>query len=235
MLLAIALFYAIVCTPVYLWSSSDVLVRESVFPQIWDFVQSLTQFLFYWIMLAFCTFLAVDRGLRGSLSILGWYAVATVCMNIGAMLVGTAMLGNRFEWDSFTDDLLYAMLDVLLMLLIYGISFFLIWLIFTRVTDSGKRTACLPFVKLADLKNRLQLTLLVLAAVPSVLRLISRLIYDLYNGAPQNTADLLWMIFFYLADFLSIAVGYLVLFLLVDRLNRAKEKKIEKTVSGNHF
>ena len=63
------------------------------------------------------------------------------------------------------------------------------------------------------------------AAVPSVLQLIGRLIYDLGVGAPTGKNDLIVMISYYLADLASIAIGYLAILLLTDRLTEHKEPR----------
>ena len=233
-LLAIAVFYAAVCTPVSLWSSSDVLIKETGFPQIWDLVQSLVQFLFWWISLAFFTVLALNGGMKEILRFLWWNIAAVIGMNIGSMLVGTAILGSLFEWDTFADDLLYALLEVLLALLLIGLAILFIWLLLLR-KKAKIRCEYIPFRKVFDLCNRLQVTLLILAAIPSAVRLISRVIYDAFYGAPQNTADLLWMIFFYFADLLSVFAGYLFLFLLISRMESAKEKEVDETLPGDHI
>jgi len=44
----IVLFYAAICTPVNIWINSDILIAETLFPTVWDFVIELVNYAFYW-------------------------------------------------------------------------------------------------------------------------------------------------------------------------------------------
>ena len=50
-------------------------------------------------------------------------------------------------------------------------------------------------------------------------------IYDIGIGAPTGKKDLIVMIAYYLADLVSIAIGYLAILLLTDRLTDSKEPR----------
>ena len=73
-LAGIALFYAAVCTPVYLWSVSDVVIADTAFPAVWDMVQQLVHYCFYWTAFAFLIYLAARYTLRACRGFLFWYA-----------------------------------------------------------------------------------------------------------------------------------------------------------------
>ena len=52
-LLILSAFYAFVCTPIFHLCSSNILLRDSVYPIVLDFLMSFLNYLFYWIAFSF--------------------------------------------------------------------------------------------------------------------------------------------------------------------------------------
>ena len=195
LLFSVAIFYAAVCTPVYQWSSTDVAVSE-VFLLIWDFLQSIVRFSFFWIAAAVVLVTVQTR--QTTLYVL--------LLHFGSLGVGLLMMRDL---DSIGADLLGALLSVALdavQLLLFRLIAFLIL--------ERKPSASVPVS-----------AMLLCAAVPSAAQILNRVRYDIAVGAPTGKGDLIVMIASYLADLASIAIGYLAVLLIADRLLTEKEKR----------
>lgn len=227
-LFAVALFYAAVCTPIYLWSSSDILVKETVFPQIWDFIQSLLQFAFYWIAAAYLVYLVYTDHTRGAARFLVPLAIASCIHWLGSLAVGTAMLGTDFSWEILSEDLFYALFDVLIDMVQFALMLFIAYWYVERKDGREALQNDLPIAKLFDKTNRFECAVFFCVLLPSAIHLISRVRYDISFGAAQNLTDLLWMIFFYLTDLLSILIGYLAVILLIGWIDGKEKKTMEE-------
>ncbi len=203
LLFSIAVFYAAVCTPVYQWSSTDIAVSE-VFILVWDFLQSIVRFSFFWIAAAIV--LATVQTRQKTLNVLLISIGASLLLHFGSLGVGLLMMRDL---DTIGSDLLDAFVSVVLdavQLLLFRLIAFLIM--------ERKPSASVPVN-----------AMLLCAAVPSLAQVLNRIRYDLAVGAPTGKSDLIVMIASYLADLASIAIGYLAILLILDRLLTKKENR----------
>ncbi|MBR7098826.1 MAG: hypothetical protein IKC59_05360, partial [Clostridia bacterium] len=99
-LLALALFYALICTPVYILSSTNITLSETVFPLVWDFVQDAVQFLYYWTAFAFVFYFAVQFSLGHAKKIVFTYAACSFGRYFLSLFVGYLMLAGTSGWSS---------------------------------------------------------------------------------------------------------------------------------------
>lgn len=203
LLFSVALFYAAVCTPVWVWITNDIGVSD-VFRQIWDFLLDAVKFAFYWLAVAFV--LRSVRDSRRAKTVLLLAGSASVLLNFGSLAAG--LLLTR-DLETIGADLFSAALSVLL-----DVAQFLLFRLFAYLTVEHHQSDRIP-----------TRAMLLCAAVPSVFQLIGRLIYDIGIGAPTGKKDLIVMIAYYLADLVSIAIGYLAILLLTDRLTDSKEPR----------
>ncbi len=203
LLFSVALFYAAVCTPVWVWITNDIGVSD-VFRQIWDFLLDAVKFAFYWLAAAFV--LRSVRDSRRAKTVLLLAGSASVLLNFGSLAAG--LLLTR-DLETIGADLFSAALSVLL-----DVAQFLLFRLFAYLTVERHQSDRIP-----------TRAMLLCAAVPSVFQLIGRLIYDIGIGAPTGKKDLIVMIAYYLADLVSIAIGYLAILLLTDRLTDSKEPR----------
>ena len=123
LLFSVAIFYAAVCTTVYQWSSTDVAVSE-VFLLIWDFLQSIVRFSFFWIAAAVVLVTVQTR--QTTLYVLLIAVGASLLLHFGSLGVGLLMMRDL---DSIGADLLGALLSVALdavQLLLFRLIAFLI-------------------------------------------------------------------------------------------------------------
>lgn len=199
-----AVFYAAVCTPIYQWSSADIAVSE-VFTLIWDAVQSLVRFAFFWTAAAFV--LVAVRNYGKSRAILLLAGGADLLLQAGSLAAGLIMMR---ELDSIGLDLIDLAISVALDVCQLALFRLVAYLTLERPRHS--ETDPLP-----------TRALVVCAAIPSILQILSRILYDAAVGAPTGKTDLIVMITYYLIDLASIAIGYLAILLISDRLLTKKE------------
>jgi len=78
------------------------------------------------------------------------------------------------------------------------------------------RSYVFPFTKLLTFQNPLQKCALAGGAVVALLKMVSRLIYDISYGLPTSVADALWIAVYYLLDiFVGFAVCLFITYLLM--------------------
>ena len=233
LILGLSVFYCAVCSPVSVWANGDILIAETVFPTVWDLFQTLIAFSIYWIAIAFLILLSHGFDLRGTMPFFGCYCLAALIRYFGSLLIGTLMMNQFSDREVFFENLAYSGLDILLDLVQFAVIFLLIYLLFLRKSTAKMRAVLFETPDWFKHPNRLSGTVLSTIAVPSLVRLFSRIVYDISWGSAESTVDLFWMIFFYATDIISIVCGYFaVVFLL--RIQKIPQKKEEDFLSG-HF
>ena len=235
LLIGIAAFYSIVCTAVYHWAQSDILVADSVFPSIWDMVQQIVQIAFYWIAFAFFIFLSAQHTVKGTIAFLWGYAACVCGRYFLSWAVGSLMVMEPFEIGTFLEDILYLFVDIVVDLAQMGIVVLLYFKLVEPHRENGEIKIPLDR-KMLDFKDPFLRCLLFSAMIPGVLRIVARIRYDIFFGAAQDFIDLLWMIFYYASDVASIFVGYLVIYLIASHLTLKEKERLlngKETVSGD--
>ena len=90
-------------------------------------------------------------------------------------------------------------------------------------------TDCFPIERLFDLKKPLPRLCFLSALIPSGLRLLTRVYYDVFEwGMPQDMTDLLLVITYYVGDVATWFIGYFVLlYVLQIFVTKETERRIE--------
>ncbi len=223
LLTSLSLFYVLVCTPVYLISVTNVLISETVFPQIWDLFQNLLLFLNFWIVSAWMAVICVKNGFHHIWTLCAWFILSSAIRFFGSVSISTRIL----ESSDLAADYLNALQDCLLEWIPLGILIGILWLCLGK---KGKQTSQeeLPPKKVFPLDTRIKSTLFGLASVPALIHLLTRIRYDIFIGIPKQRIDLIEMILFYLADLACWLIGYLLIFFFVNRLTKKKNPEKEK-------
>ena len=228
-LLGISAFLAAVGTPVSVWAASDISVAETLFPTVWDLAHSLLQFLFIWVMVAFLSVSLIQNGMRGISPLCFWFAGASAVRCIGSLIVGSLITSDAFNADPFLENLLYGALDMLFDFLLFAAVAVAVYLLILRKSTVKNRNLLLPPASLTRPFTALHGTVLLSVALLSLVRLVGRIRYDVFFGTPQNTSDLLWMVFFYAADLATVAIGYFLVLVFIRRIcNREKGVKTDE-------
>lgn len=221
--------YAVVCTPLNLILTSNVLMMKTILPITLDVVMSFMNFAFYWGSFAYLLFYLYQEGLSASKPFLISYVALVFYRYITSMLASFLVLGFP-PFDSFLSFTLpYFLFDIFMDLLQLTVLCFLSHKVSSQ---GGMLKAYMPFQKTFDRQNALCLNILKAALIPAIISILSRLIYDVNYGFPKDTADLIWMLTYYLADLLCILVGYIVIMLFLNSLYlKDLEQKSEKMSS----
>ena len=207
-LFGIALFYAVVCTPLSLLVSSDILLADTVLPLLMDVLMLLCNYLFYWIA---CR------------PILAVYAGAVFFRYFANMTAGFFVIGFPTGNEFLKLHLPYLLIDIVLDLLLITLVAFLVCKFKKKQKDFTPEKV-FPITRLFDWDSAFLRSTLLVAAIPAAVQLISRVIYDISYGAPTSTVDLLWMIIYYVSDIANVLIGYLVIVLILNRLHLSEEK-----------
>ncbi len=223
LLIALAGFYAFVCTPIYILSVTNIVIASGVFPILWDFVQSAVQLFYYWTAFAFTLYFSVRYSLRASFRLLAVFGVCSVGRYFFSLLIGNLMTA---DFETMGTDLIYVAVDILGDWLQMGLAVLLIYLLLLHNKQERPSADRLRFTSLTAFSNPVQRCALAVAFVPALLSVLARIRYDIFYGAPQiGSGDLLWMIFYYSGDVLSGVIGYLILFLMIAQLNLKNEEE----------
>jgi len=226
LLLIIGLLYAVVCTPLYHITNTNILFRDGIASLLVDYLMDIMNYLYYWLIFAFLLFVGVTLG---KTTLFGPYllviAATTVFRYFASLLSGYILNGIPTKWDVWSDDLLYLGIDVLMDFVQIAAVFLIVYSRAWRMTRDPK---FVPVSKLTDRKNPVALTAAFLAAIPAVIHLITRVIFDIWKGyTPRSGGDLLWMILGYSSELLAFVAGYFVILLWINHLSMdAKAMKI---------
>jgi len=229
-LCGISLFYAAVCTPVFHMLSSDILLQNSMYPLLLDFLMQFLNYLFYWVAFAFLLYTYFRFDVEKFRSFLWIYALVVVLRYLANLIAGFCMI-ERPMWEDFlTMYLPYLLLDILLDLAQMGALIWILRSVKRRGTMQARRKGGellltnLPISGMFDFKNPISRSAFFASSIPAFVQLVSQIIFDLFYGAPTGLSDLLWMIFYYLLHAVYLFVGFLVLILLINHFYLNEEK-----------
>ena len=210
-LFGLALLYAVVCTPLYLVISSDILMAETILPLLLDIIMTVFNYFFYWIAFAYIAFMILRYGIGASKSAMAIYTGASAFFYVANLICGYFVIGFPL-WEDFTyDELPYLIWNIVLNLGLMAATVLIAHFLGERLRNRKQRlTDELPIERLTEFQNGIGLMALLVACVPAAAQMVSRIIYDFSMGAPRGPIDLLWMIVYYCSDALFAVLGYLV-------------------------
>lgn len=229
LLFGIALFYAAVCTPLYLILSSDVLWAGTPLPMLLDVVTTLANYAFYWIAFAYAAYIIYRLGIGAAVPMLGVCVGASVFRYSANLVAGFCVIGFP-SWEDFASDYLpYFLVDIALELVMMAVAVGLAVFLGRKWSDSkGRLTDGVPFAKLFTFDRGMPRIAWLIACVPAAAQMLSRIRYDLSYGAPRGLLDLLWMVVYYCSDVLNVLLGYLVIVWIWNQIaTRETEAKHE--------
>ena len=215
---ALACFYAVFGTLLYHIFNSNIVISQTVLPQLWDIVVYLTSYLFYWGAFAFLVHIASNYSLKECKRLLIICVSCLLARYILSFLIGWIMLREKPVWD----DLWQFLVELLLDSRQFGHAILLVYLFSIKKTN--KRFD--PQSKLFSFSDPFHLSAFLLAIIPSEMKLLTRIWFDLFYGLPQNLGDLLGMIFWYALDISIVLIGYLLICWLMSEL-AIQDRKVE--------
>lgn len=229
-LLILSAFYAFVCTPIFHLCSSNILLRDSVYPIVLDFLMSFLNYLFYWIAFSFLIYAFFRFEETHYRSFFAIYA-GVVAFRYCANLLSGFLMTEIPLWEKLVSDYLpYLLIDIGLDLAQMGALLLILRTVkYPNTSPIQKKRgillfSCLPFTKMFNFKNPIQKTAFWGALIPAILQLFSQIIFDISYGAPTTLAAWLWMILYYLLILIYLLVGFFVIVLLLNRFYLNEEK-----------
>ena len=212
LLFGIALFYAAVCTPLYLMMSSDILWAETPLPMLLDVIMTLANYSFYWIAFAYAGYMIYRLNLTSAIPMLAVYVGASVFQYAANLLSGYFVIGFP-TWEDFaSDELPYLIINTFLNFVLMAVAVGLAWWLEKKQGKRDQRlTEELPLCRLFSFQKGIQRAAWIIACIPAAAQFLSRVRYDIAYGAPRGWLDLIWMIVYYCSDILNVLIGYLVI------------------------
>ena len=221
-LLVVVAISAFVLMPLSYLLASNVLLRDTVWPMLNDFLLEISNYIYFWGSFAAVLYVIYRYGFRESKGAVGLYCGAALIRYLAYFLIGCVMSGFPTSFrDAWQDELVYLLLDVLMDLAQMGLVllFAYIWMARQRHFSLKKKSypAWLPYEGMMALKqNPLLRVTAVAAIIPAGIRLLSRVIYDVSLGGAIDSIDLVWQIIGYASDILYVIVGYLLMLWLLS-------------------
>lgn len=219
-LLIIAVPYAAVCTPIYHMINSNVLLSGSLPSLLLDFLMDLLNQLFYWGAFAVLIYTACRHGIEQCNWFVGIYSAIVLFRYIANLLAGYIMVGFPKLSDFFKNDFGSLVFDTVLDILLLGIVFWILRSMLSKSKGRGEplMQSVFPLKRIFTIGNPVQKSVFFAAVLPAAVRVLSRIIFDLFYGAPTDLLDLLWMTTYYLLDLLGIVIGIIVITMILNRI-----------------
>ena len=218
-LLLIPLFFAAVWIPVYQTTAGNVLMQGSIFFLLWDFLQEGLIYLFYWLSVAFLGASLLLFGWKKSLPFLGFYLLGAAIRSIGTVIASAIVL-RSFD-DVFKANLADASLEILYDFLLLAAFCLIFYLVAMRNRGPEARKALLPTTA-GPVPMPMHLSVLLCLAVYFGVRMYGRIRYDIFLGAATGTQDIVWMVFYYVADLVLLIFGHFAVLLILKLITKKK-------------
>lgn len=227
--------YCFILAPLYTYMSSDIIFAVTVIPEILDFIMGVVDVVAYAICFSIITYSIFKLSFKASGSIMAVFCAA-VFLKYSANLIVTLITDKTISYNDIASVLLFFSLDVILMFIIASISNSIIKKYYEKRSIIAKASAQLGtpcenstdtflFKKTFSKDNPLQLSALIFSAIMSLVKISTRIIYDLFIGLPDSLPETMWMITYYLSDLLIIVIMYVValfVFMCQNELDRQK-------------
>ena len=229
---------SVLYTPLYLLLSSNVLWRGSVLLFLMtELLEPLIDFAFYWGSFAFLIYMYLRFGKKQIKQFALIYAAAVVARYLLTLLVGYLMMSfpnaSAFWSEEVPSVLFSIVMDCLQMLGVLLLAAFCCRrpMLLAKSYPKGREgeemfTDCFPIEGLWGLKKPLPKLCFFAALIPSGIKLLSRLYYDIFFwGLPTDAAEWLLMATYYIGDVATLFIGYFVLLYLLQMFYTVETKK----------
>ncbi len=232
---------SVIYTPIYLLLSSNVLWRNSVLLfLLTELIEPLIDFSFYWGSFAFLIYIYLRFGKKQIKNFVIIYASAVAARYVLTSFVGYLMMSFP-NWKTLLGEEIPSALfsigmDALQMLGVLLLAEFccrrpmMMCKTYSKKAEGEEMLAdCFPIEGLFNLKKPIAKLCFFSALIPTGLKVISRLYYDIFFwGLPTEASEWLLMATYYIGDAATLLVGYFVLlYLLQTFYTKEVQQKIE--------
>lgn len=220
-------------TLLYNFCGTDVVLYTSVLPEILKILIDLTEIAIYAICFSIFLAAAFYSHLNSPRLSLLWIYLGALLFRRLCDLLGVLILYGSLDSLDLTYALIYFLLDAALALAVFLLAqkrarkFYFSYCRKDQASSLFKDeaqplyTECLhPFSKIYDKTNPLQVQTAVVSVILMAIKLLSRILYDVDYGAPEDFKEILIMAVYYLSDVLLAVIFYVLSILVLNRLFR---------------
>lgn len=214
--------YSFLLAPLHVYLSTNVLYSATALPELVEFIYTACELTVFFMGFACIIYFVYRLGAKKSFSMLLVYSIFTfykLCTNFSMSLI----MGMMSSADDISMAALTGLTYLIIELFVLALLFFIFILIFKKAPS---RKNLIPFSHMIDLKNPLQKSALAAAVIISAFKIISRIIYDFFYGAPQSLSDFLWMVGYYASDiFIGVIAYFVIIYFLLHFDSKAEKLK----------
>ena len=226
---------SVIYTPIYLLLSSNVLWRGSiVLFLLTELVEPFIDFSFYWGSFAFLIYIYLRFERKNIRDFAIIYIAAAAIRYLLTMFVGFLVMSFPDAEAFWGEEIPSALFSIGMDALQGAIVLVLAEFCCRRVLMSVKNYAngeemisdCFPMAGFFNFGHPITKLCFFSALIPSGLKLLSRLYYDIFFwGLPTDAAEWILLATYYIADIASFVIGWLVLQYLLQLLYTFETKK----------
>ncbi len=236
MTVSVAVLYVVSLLLGFVYSSvsNNIVYMSSALMYVLEISLQLLDLALYAVAFSFFIFATHRYGFRASVPFFISYAVLTACRRI-LSLVLELLLSGSVGADDFVSIGVYFLLDMITCAVVLAIiayefkkynGYLREWKKAQRALGKDDTAPALcPFTKLYNRANPLQVCALKIGILLSSVKILSRIIFDLYYGAPTTLSETLIMVIYYLSDILIGVLVYAAMFWIFGRLYKEKKAK----------
>ena len=219
------LLYTCVLLPLYIRFNSDVILRETIWPNILEAVYSIVELCLIWFCFA-SLFFSFWQFTTGKKIAVASCVFATIILKYGLnyLISGITSGGITDPSDDILLLLTYVGLEVIQFLIPSAFALFLLHKKKKSISFEAEK-----IYKLSNLKNPVYAFALSAAVVMTLFKIISRIIFDLSGVADyfysMDTIQVIWMIGYYLLDVLTGLLGYFMILLIILSMKKRFAQK----------
>ena len=226
---------SVIYTPIYLLLSSNVLWRGSiVLFLLTELVEPFIDFSFYWGSFAFLIYIYLRFERKNIRDFAIIYIAAAAIRYLLTMFVGFLVMSFPDAEAFWSEEIPSALFSIGMDALQGAVVLVLSEFCCRRVLMSVKNYAngeemiadCFPMAGFFNFGHPITKLCFFSALIPSGLKLLSRLYYDIFFwGLPTDAAEWILLATYYIADIASFVIGWLVLQYLLQLLYTFETKK----------
>lgn len=241
MIISCAIIFSIttlLLTPIYVYTVSDAVTAATLLPDVLELLTDIAELAAFAICYSLVIFAAVHSSLKSAMRLCGVYTCAVALRRAASLAVSLLEFGS-IGLDDVVSVAIYAVLDTAQIFAVAAIAAHCQKKCATGVSAkkaSGASTMEVDACRVSDIKFRsvysprepLQRSALLAGIMLAAIKIISRIIFDIFYGAPEGISEIAVMTAYYLSDILTgvcfYALSTLIFYLLLKKREHLKDR-----------
>ena len=208
---------SVILKPIYTTLYSNIIFSESFLLLLLEFLLDICDIFIYSSAFAIVSYSVFFAHAKASRLLIITYLALALIKNIIDIVMTVFLYGSIDSSDIFSV-IFYIAAEAALLLAVYFTARFF--------KNRSENSDPLPFKKLFDSSNPIQITAIISAAILSAIKIISRIIFDIFYGLPESLFEVCSMVLFYTADILIAALAYAMIIFVIKMLHNNIQKNI---------